>query len=697
MTEEIGKKNPTSEEKDSKDYCSSHIFLFPFKWEYKTTNTTLLSFKEKTNIDSFRKLLEIKKNYSKDKKHTAQSPTFPQVPHWQHHPFRLDSAQKFNEYNYFYDFVREVMYDLDTDLQPNHTPDENILYHFEYQFHKKKALYKINIQKNETPYDLEIDSIILNIYNTGVGVFSFHLKNYKYPSSQSILDINQYGRRIYPPFLSENNQQLSLEQTFNAELAVSVSLEGIHEEAILEDFSSYTQFQNIQKDSFLLPKHIKNLLGSSVVTRNDSFANLEEYILLSPVVDDRMFVVSWYKNADKAAKLGKFRSKKNAYNYLRNSFWHQYLFVDANGPSCKNNQLFTQLTHKHTYNRWAGYGTLYGVCRYAFVAIESGTFIRSHIEGIYYKMVEFSLVQRASILRFSDEVTHVSDLELKKESRSAHLTQEIKELYQDYIRFVNKVYFREITAQEQGIDLYNKLQENMNIERQVKDLENEIEELHSYSTLIESQKRQDINQQRQVEQEEQNKAINRLTILGAALLLPTFIAGYYGMNVFDGQIMEFDKTQLEWATFAFLLTPVLLLIIFVMNGKNTIRKIVKNIINWFYISEEIKDRSTKFLPMRIFNAIKHFFKKFLFARFVATIGLVFIIGLFLSYPIYKGITQDNRIPTVDTTKVEVVKDVSIEELQKLEQQLQNIQQEVVDLKTIIADSLQTSTEPKTNN
>ncbi len=676
MTKKTDEQNSTNEEKD---YCSSHIFLFPFKWEYKTTHNTQLSFKERTNIDSFRKLLEIDKNYSKSKQHTAESPTFPQTPHWQHHPFRLDSAQKFNEYNYFYDFVREVMYDLDTNLQPNHAPDENILYHFEYQFHQEKALYKINIQKNKGEnkflYDLEIDSIILNIYNTGVGVFSFHLKNYKYPSTQSILDINQYGRRIYPPFLSENNQALSLEPTFNSELAVSISLEGIHQETIPENFSSYTQFQNIQKDSFILPKHIKDLLGNKVVTRNDSFENLEEYILLSPVVDDRMFVVSWYKNADEAAKLGKFRSKKNVYNYLRSSFWHQYLFVDANGPSCKNNHLFTQLTHRHTYNRWAGYGTLYGVCRYAFVAIESGTFTRPHIEGIYYKMIEFCLVQRASILRFSDEVTHVSDLELKKGSKNAHLTQEIKELYQDYIRFVNKVYFREITAQEQGIDLYNKLQENMKIEGQVKDLENEIEELHSYSNLIESQKRQDANQQRQVEQEEQNKAINRLTVLGAALLLPTFIAGYYGMNVFDGTVMEFDTPRLLLTTFAFLTTPILLLIIFMMNGKNNKQDIWNTASAWF--------RDEKGSP--------------LYPRRIAS-GLLFIIMItFLFYPICKDVTQDERIPTVDTTKVEVVKDVGIKELQKLEQQLQTIQQQVGSLKAIIADSLQTSVEPKTKN
>ena len=128
-------------------------------------------------------------------------------------------------------------------------------------------------------------------------------------------------------------------------------------------------------------------------------------------------------------------------------------------------------------------------------------------------MVELSLIQRASILKFSDEVTRLSKL---KNEKSKNITEDISGLYKAYIRFVNQIYFREVTAQEQGIELYNMLQEKMKIAEQVKDLDNEIEELHNYANLL--------------EQNEQEKRIRRITILGAIFLPASFFVGLFWIN-----------------------------------------------------------------------------------------------------------------------------------------------------------------------
>jgi Mg2+ and Co2+ transporter CorA len=89
-------------------------------------------------------------------------------------------------------------------------------------------------------------------------------------------------------------------------------------------------------------------------------------------------------------------------------------------------------------------------------------------------------------------------------------------LYKAYIRFVNQIYFREVSAQEQGIELYNLLQEKMKIAEQVKDLDNEISELHQYADLV--------------ERKEQDRRITIITVLGAIFLPATFLVGVFGIN-----------------------------------------------------------------------------------------------------------------------------------------------------------------------
>jgi Mg2+ and Co2+ transporter CorA len=60
----------------------------------------------------------------------------------------------------------------------------------------------------------------------------------------------------------------------------------------------------------------------------------------------------------------------------------------------------------------------------------------------------------------------------------------------------------------------------MKIAEQVKDLDNEIEELHNYAVLLEDKER--------------NKSLFTLSLIGALFIIPAFITGFYGMNIFEG-------------------------------------------------------------------------------------------------------------------------------------------------------------------
>ncbi len=493
-------------EKDQPFY-SYHVFFFPFKWELPEQKTRK-TFEEKTKIEGFEKLLSPKWKRKKAKQ----------------------SLLRYNEQNFFYDFVWPVLYDEESLAEPS------FMRHYSYDL-QGSAQYEIEVEGKT--YRLEIDSILLHLYRTGVGVLSFHL--YNRDKSQSapddVLRINQYGRRVYPPFLStdlskigqaaffeDEDWERGVKGTQGAELARRLAISDGGLTLWEEDFVSEGKFPRpAQASSFIL----KLLLAQN--------AGVPAALQLSPVLDDRMFVLCWYGND---ALVNKLKQKNNSkpkakkedalqayYAYACNDWWYEYIFVDKPGEkSCRNDPMTVDLLKRHTNARWVAYGTLYGVSRYSFVCLtgemKEGVFpnvLVSHMQSMYYKMVELCLVQRASILRFADEVTEISRLE----ERDKSILQKVSSLYKMYIRFVNKIYFREVTAQEQGIELYDLLQTHMRLSRDVQNLDGEIQELHQYVMMLEEEKR--------------NQRLEDLTILGALFLIPTFITGYLGMNVWEGE------------------------------------------------------------------------------------------------------------------------------------------------------------------
>ena len=176
---------------------------------------------------------------------------------------------------------------------------------------------------------------------------------------------------------------------------------------------------------------------------------------------------------------------------------------------------------KSTYTRWQKWGTLYGITRYSLFALTDKSWFATnilfmHMRTIYSRMFELIIIQRASILRFSGEVTKVSCL--SKGSRKL-LAERISSLYREYIRFVNQIYFQNVTAQDQGIEMYDMMMQQFLLSEKIKDLDDEIGELHQYATLLIDQKRN-----------ENGEWLNKL----AACVLPaTVMTGVFGMNPLD--------------------------------------------------------------------------------------------------------------------------------------------------------------------
>ena len=165
---------------------SYHIFYFLFKW--KTPDWQSMLFEEQTNIEN----IPINKYSNWIRVYDSQKLT------------EEEKKDLYNEKNFFYEFVHPALYDTGPALYDT-GKEESLLKHYERREPQQGGVSYIISKRNGKTYTLKLDAINLNLYTTGVGMLTFHLKNERedQKKEEDILTINQYGRRIYPPFFDD--------------------------------------------------------------------------------------------------------------------------------------------------------------------------------------------------------------------------------------------------------------------------------------------------------------------------------------------------------------------------------------------------------------------------------------------------------------------------------------------------------------
>ncbi|MBD3842714.1 MAG: hypothetical protein IE909_12690, partial [Campylobacterales bacterium] len=374
---------------------------------------------------------------------------------------------EYNEEAYFHKFFKDSFFSKNTKYY-----EKDEFENQEYIVTKSKK-YLLNLQKTT-----------LRIFDTGIGILSLHLENKSYRDSKSILEINDYGRRIYPEYLDYENAKSGL-------VPVSVEFDG-----------------ETEKFEYDLAKKKNKPTVSKII---DKFIPTS---LIEPAVDDRMFVISFYNNAVLVNQV--------AQNYMCNDTWYEYVFVDGNGKTVQDEKMHKELIKDASYTRWKNYGTMYGVSKYSFVCLANSNFPLPHIQTMYQSMFSLLLMVRATLLKFSDEVSDIAN-----HIDNTNTARKVEDLYKRYIKFVNNFYFREITAKDQGLELYEKGMAILNIQRDIKDLDSEIEELHKF---VEMQQRKEVEK----EAEKTNKKLENISLWGGVLLGVSVLTGFFGMNVNSG-------------------------------------------------------------------------------------------------------------------------------------------------------------------
>ncbi len=487
---------------------SIHTFMFPFQWDYLSKNPKHnIAYNDRTQLRDFDRLF------------TANSCLKRKL-------FQIDdSAEKYSEYTYFYPFVRKALY---------HTKDDDFMHYYELE--EEGGVYNIEHKSDKgiRTFTLKLDNICMHVFDTGVGVLTFNLSNYNYPDKEDILIINEYGRRIYPQYLIPGNAK-----TQGAKGSFLANRIYGH----LGDFSfedNFEQYEDPIKNNacFLPPQHIRNIFGYSINERIGDYGNnfvfrgddeRKNTIRIRQITDDRMFFLCYYNNGELVNSMAKKNNNSDSeiryeYKYELDEFWYSFVYGDGGSPTVKEDRFQREQILKCTYTRWLDYkrkssyidGTLFGITKDSFVCLGSWDQLEKHMQTMYYQMAVLCLVQRASILRFSYEITQITHFIFNKK---VDLSKQIKEIYENYIIFLNRIYFREVTSQIQGIELYSMFQAAMNLEKEVKDLDGEIQELFEYQNMQEQRK------------------LNKI----ATLFLPiTLITSFLGMNTFT-----FDENKNE--------------------------------------------------------------------------------------------------------------------------------------------------------
>ena len=434
----------------------------------------------------------------------------PSYNHWNPKTFNPKlTGLNYSEYAYLHGYVRDALYQIRQDVKW-------ISKYYELKGFNQTDTISYFIRGKKEPYILGIDNISLRIFETGVGILSFSLLNDHYDKIEDILIINDFGRRVYPEFFPENGDIKVVKDKF---LPDKVVLNFSGRSPIEEDFSCL-------KDA---------ISDDGKIRIGDHITKLLEGIEFIPIIDDRMFTICWYGSCIWSQKLA-------GNGYKSCDAWHQYIFLDGRSIGTENRRMKEKLIRDNTYERWSDCGTLYGITRYSLMCItdtptEENFFfpdvIRNHMQTMYFQIATILLAQRASILKFSADVSDISgeiedflNLGSDDEEQFRKIADKVKTLHSSFIHFVNRLWFTEVTPQEQGIEMYNMALKNMGLKEQLDEVRHEIKELYEFMDM----------QYEKMKAKDDRKMNHNLVLLNklAFILLPlTVVSGLLGMNLFS--------------------------------------------------------------------------------------------------------------------------------------------------------------------
>jgi len=437
---------------------------------------------------------------------------------WEEKTFDVSNALEYNEWHYFYPYVRSMLFntarenqvsDRDTrgrevDKSERKKSDDGIRYLWRKDYNKENnaELLAQFYASDDTVHSVKtiVNSIDLHLFDNQIGLLSITTEKKteeELPQStfEDFLRYNETVRRVYPPFLD----RYSPPNVGNTSVVKSVSKMLPHCIALLSPKKSPVEERfpdlRLPDHKMYLSRIIRELL-SSMRFNDGTFKDAD--FSYDPFTDDRMFIVSYYRDQELAASLS--ARCCGEYSYEKSDKWYSMIFVEGNhkGLTIKNESTKRELIRRHTYNRWVESGSFYGMSRYSLVFLGKNDWVvqnilYDHMKSMYYQMALIVLFQRAILVKFSEEIKELTKYFRGGERLDPELRKKADLLHGDFIKFTNEYWYTEVTPQEQGIEMYRQWMDLLGHDYLYAKVKGEISELAAHvRTMIEHESNQNI-------------------------------------------------------------------------------------------------------------------------------------------------------------------------------------------------------------
>ena len=371
---------------------------------------------------------------------------------------------------------------------------------------KMNNYQKSNYQKHDK-YELNLDKIILKKYeieNEKIFLMMIFVTNNDYERLSDIKNINQYGRRLYSPWIP-----LDLGNGVNTEcpddLQIHIGDEVIYSNDSNDENNGKADLNYKDKEIFkynfddknkhklyneklneIISKPEKSYIIENILNYNRDKSDKIKIELINP---DRMFVGFYLKNNSLIERIKKYSTEKQEYSTEKQEYAYLYdyilsdqlyalAYIDGGDATCQSKVMRKKLLQETIYDRWIDCGTIHTVTHNGFGCIASdGAPYESVIMPFlteYMEMIALVLLQRNMLLKFH---LKAKDLSIQFDS------EELENLQKKYVKFKTQVLLFEVTPQEQGYEIYRLMQKQLYIDEEKEKLDDIMNSLYEVANV----------------------------------------------------------------------------------------------------------------------------------------------------------------------------------------------------------------------
>jgi hypothetical protein len=436
--------------------------------------------------------------------------------YWKEIPFPLmydskdiqsEKALNNQELLYLHYYLSRVMYNMQDEKD-----EERFLWYYRLYQDGQEIIfdetYKIFTDNQCNGFYLS-DLALYIFRDSKIGILSIGVKN-NGCSLKDAMEFNMKFRYLYLTHNDQlNNDHLKEKQVFECIKIERISLTNIF------DYDSHFVIKDY------MPKKINAIIDGLL-----PFEYKQQY---NPVLDHRMLLHTMfclnkesvesygYEKGDKGLEYHKDFGKRQAGQEKYKQLFSRILFVDECDDGYYYDSVFIEnLIKKHIYTRWLHHGTLYGFCRYADTTVLLGRseFLENNFRKVYYMMSVLALYYRCALIDFANRSSEVTRDLIKTGNWTG--STDVKKLKEDFLKFSNVWFFRELTNQDQGIEMFNMHRMAYELDELYKGVKEDIEKLDEYIRMKQTKKL--------------NRWVAALTVIAAAIGIFSAIFGFFGMN-----------------------------------------------------------------------------------------------------------------------------------------------------------------------